>query len=64
MFEPYFKYNHFPIALFVAFCAKANATPDIAPVVNVGKTVFAKNGKAFAAKPANIERNLPSDFML
>ena len=35
-----------------------------APVANVGKTVFAKNGKAFAAKPANNERNLPSIVLL
>ena len=64
MFEPFFKYNPFPIALFVAFCAKANPTPQSAPVANVGRTVFAKNGKVFAAKPANIERNPPSVFML
>jgi len=59
MFEPFFKYSPFPIALFVAFCAKADPTPNSAPVANFGRTVFAKNGKAFAAKPARDPRNLP-----
>jgi len=45
------------MALFVAFCAKTDPTPESAPVANVGKTVFARNGRAFAAKPANHERN-------
>jgi len=34
------------MALFVAYCAKADPTAESAPVANVGKTVFAKNGKA------------------
>jgi len=42
MFEPFFKYNPFPIALFVAFCAKADPTPDSAPVANVGRTSLLK----------------------
>jgi len=61
MFESFFKYNPFPIALLVDFCVKADPTPDSAPVANVGRTVFAKNGKAFAAKPA---RNPPYIFIL
>ena len=64
MFEVFFKYSPFPLALFVAFYAKADPTPDSIPVANVGGTVFAKNGKALAAKPANIKRNPPSVFML
>ena len=55
MSEPFFKYNPFPMALFVAFCAKVDPTPDSAPVTNVERTVFAKIGRAFAAK----ERSLP-----
>ena len=64
MFEAFFKYNSFPIALFVAFCAKADPTPLNAPVANVGRTVFAKKGKAFAAKPARNPRDPPSIFIL
>jgi len=64
MFEPFLKCSPFPMALFVAFCTKADPTLDSAPVANVGRTVFTKNGKALAAKPANIKRNPPSVFML
>jgi len=64
MFEPFFKYNPFPMTLFVAFCAKADPTPDSAPVANVGRTVFAKNGRAFAANPARNPRNPHSIFIL
>ena len=64
MFEPFFKYSPLPMALFVTFCAKADPTPDSAPVANVGRTVFAKNGRAFAAKPAYNDKNPPSVFML
>ena len=64
MFEPFFKCTPFPTALFVAFCAKADPTLDSAPVANVGRTVFAKNGRAFAAKPAYNDKNPPSVFML
>ena len=64
MFEAFFKYNSFPIALFVAFCAKADPTPLNAPVANVERTVFAKKGKAFAAKPARNPRDPPSIFIL
>jgi len=59
MFEPFFKHNPFPIALFVAFWAKAHPTPESAPFANVWRTVFVKNGRAFAAKPAKNERNSP-----
>jgi len=58
MFDPFFKYGPFPIALFVAFCATAEPTPQSAPVANIGRMVFARNGKAFAAKPASIPRML------
>ena len=64
MFERFFKWSPFPMALFVAFRTKADPTPDSAPVANVGRTVFAKNGRAFAVKPAKNERNPPSVFML
>jgi len=52
------------MALLVAFWASVDPTPLNAPVANVGKTVFAKNGKAFAAKPARNPRNPPSIFTL
>jgi len=64
MFEPSFKYTPFPMALLVAFWASADPTPDSAAVANVGRTVFAKKGKAFAARPARSPRNPPSIFML
>jgi len=51
------------MALFVAFCAKADPTPLNAPVANVGRMVFAKKGNAFAAIPARKPRKPPSVFM-
>jgi len=49
--EPFFKYNPFPMALFVAFCAKADPTPLNAPVANV------------VAKPARNPRKSLSVFI-
>jgi len=51
--------NWYVFQRFITFCAKADPTPDSAPVANVGRTVFAKNGRAFAAKPARNPRNHP-----
>ena len=50
MFELFFKNNLFSIALFVAFCAKADPILLKAPAANVGRTVFAKNGKSLCGQ--------------
>jgi len=48
------------IALFVAFYAKAEPTPENAPVARVGNTVLAKNGSAFVVSPESIAKDPPS----
>jgi len=49
----------FPWPCLSLFAPKADPTPDSALVANVGQMIFAKNGKAFAAKPARNPRNPP-----